>query len=78
MRTIRHLIDNDNKVWIEGDFVKLTFTGARAGKEYFGEIKVIGVNMMTVDFHEENGKTHEEQLMDIHTIKTIERWEKNE
>lgn len=70
MKTIRILIDNDGNIWKDGDAIKITLNGVRAGT-HIGMIKTVGVNMMTVQFYE-NNKFTEVQLMDLATIVKIE------
>lgn len=66
MKTIRILQDSDGLLWKEGETVKLTLNGVRKGV-HDAKIKVIGVNMMTVEI---DGK--DEQLLDLQTVVKIE------
>lgn len=66
MKTIRILQDNNGLLWKEGETVKLTLNGVRKGV-HIAKIKVIGVNMMTIEI---DGK--DEQLLDLQTVVKIE------
>ena len=72
MKTYRILVDNDGKLYKDGDAVKLVLTGAKEGT-YIGCIQTVGVQMLTMKFYNKETNTFsEEQLLDLNVITKIE------
>lgn len=72
MKTYRVLVDNEGKLYKDGDAVKLVLNGAKEGT-HIGYIQTVGMQMLTVKFYnKENNTFSKEQLLDLNEITKIE------
>ena len=72
MKTYRVLVDNEGKLYKDGDAVKLVLNGTKEGT-YIGYIQTVGMQMLTVKFYnKENNTFSKEQLIDLNEIIKIE------
>ena len=72
MKTYRVLVDNEGRLYKDGDAVKLVLNGTKEGT-YVGYIQTVGMQMLTVKFYnKENNTFSKEQLLDLNEITKIE------
>lgn len=72
MKTYRVLVDNEDRLYKDGDAVKLVLNGTKEGT-YIGYIQTVGMQMLTVKFYnKENNTFSKEQLLDLNEITKIE------
>ena len=72
MKTYRILVDNEGKLYKDGDAVKLVLNGTKEGT-HIGYIQTVGMQMLTVKFYnKENNTFSKEQLIDLNEITKIE------
>ena len=72
MKTYRVLVDNEGRLYKDGDAVKLVLNGTKEGT-YIGYIQTVGMQMLTVKFYnKENNTFSKEQLLDLNEITKIE------
>lgn len=72
MKTYRVLVDNEGRLYKDGDAVKLILNGTKEGT-YIGYIQTVGMQILTVKFYnKENNTFSKEQLLDLNEITKIE------